>query len=60
MERRLVDLEVRYAHLEKLHQELSDVMYEQRLTIQRLETRVKELEERLLGPDPGVERPPHY
>jgi uncharacterized coiled-coil protein SlyX len=60
METRLVDLEIRYAHLEKLHRELSDVLYEQRLVIDRLEARVKELEERMLGADPGIERPPHY
>jgi SlyX protein len=61
VEPRIVDLEVRYMHLEKLLQELSDVLAQQEKTIARLVAEVTELRERL--PDDGArpnEPPPHY
>lgn len=62
---RLTDLEIRYAHMERLLHELSDVLFAQQRTIDALERRVKDLETR--APEgPGAsregeeERPPHY
>ncbi len=62
MEQRIVDLEVRYAHAEKLLGELSDVIYAQQKTIDSLTTRMKSLEERVLGlgEEPAGGPPPHY
>jgi SlyX protein len=63
MEGRLVDLEVRYAHQDKLLEELSAVVYEQRRAIDALEKRVKALEDRAKGGGdaaPPIEPPPHY
>jgi SlyX protein len=63
---RLTDLEIRYAHMERLLSELSDVLFAQQRAIDTLERRVKDLETRAPegagpsrdGEDP--ERPPHY
>lgn len=62
METRLVDLEVRYSYLERQLEELSGVLFEQRRTIERMESRLKDLEGRLreLGEPIGNEPPPHY
>lgn len=56
---RLTDLEVRYAHQARLLDELSGVLFEQQRTIEGLERRVRELEDRL-GDEAGSEKPPHY
>lgn len=62
---RLTTLEERYAHLEKLVTELSDVVYQQQKQIETLTTQVASLKDRV-GGDPGIvdpaqqERPPHY
>jgi uncharacterized coiled-coil protein SlyX len=61
MEKRLIDLEIRYTHLERQVADLSDVVFEQRQAIERLERQLLEL--RRLLPDeeaPPHERPPHY
>lgn len=61
---RVAELELRYLEQEKLLQELSEVLYGQTLTLERLTTELKHL--RLKVVDPGVmdgreqERPPHY
>jgi SlyX protein len=62
MDERLTDLEIRYTHLERLVQELSTAVYDERLQREKLEARVKDLEQRLGGvEDPAPnEPPPHY
>lgn len=65
MDKRLTTLEERYIAAEKSLHELSDVVWEQARTIQRLEARLVQLEDRLRGVEDGggpvpVERPPHY
>ncbi|MBK6513199.1 MAG: SlyX family protein [Polyangiaceae bacterium] len=62
MDERLTDLEIRYTHQERLVEDLSRVVHEQRALIDRLDGRVKELERRLFtleDPTPN-EVPPHY
>ena len=63
MEQRLVDLEVRYTHLERLVEELNEVVFAQQQTIDRLVRQLAELAERaeVAGPPaPAAEKPPHY
>lgn len=62
MEQRFIDLEVRYAHADKLLKELNDVIYAQQKTIDSMLKRIKALEERVrsLGEDAPGEPPPHY
>lgn len=66
-EKRIVELEVRYAHQEKLLSELSDVLYRQQQLLDQLSQRVKALESKFgeldHAPrvrDPKDEVPPHY
>lgn len=62
---RLTTIEERYAHLEKLVTELSEVVYRQQQQIDGLERRVSMLKDKV-GGDPGIvdpgqqDRPPHY
>jgi SlyX protein len=62
---RLTTIEERYAHLEKLVTELSDVVYRQQQELDALRHQLATLKERV-GGDPGIvdpsqhERPPHY
>ena len=64
-ETRLADLEVKYAHLEKLVSELSEVIWRQQKELDALTDGYRGLKERL-SVDPGLvdagatERPPHY
>jgi len=64
MSDRLTDLEIRYMHLERLVDELSKAVFEERLAREKLEQRVKELEQRPRSDGPGDsipdEPPPHY
>lgn len=67
IESRLVDLEARLAHHERMAEELSTVMFEQGRTIDLLTAQVRRLRERLADLEAGVERspqddrpPPHY
>jgi len=62
METRLIDLEVRYTHQERLIEELSSVVNEQRLAQSALERRVRDLEQRLASVEEPPENapPPHY
>lgn len=62
MQERVIDLEVRYSHLERLVEELSAVVWEQRRQLEALERRTKELEGRLRAQDEpeGDAPPPHY
>jgi len=59
---RLVDLEIRYAHLEKLVDELNGVIVTQQKAIDRLNAEVSRLGQRMLSLDkePDFEKPPHY
>jgi uncharacterized coiled-coil protein SlyX len=62
MEPRLVDLEIRYTHLERQYAELSQVVFEQQKALEVVQKELARLRGRLeeLG-DPIVnERPPHY
>jgi len=56
---RLTDLEIRYAHLERLAEDLSLVIAEQALAIQALQAEVRAIAERMQEPAAN-ERPPHY
>jgi SlyX protein len=62
---RLTTIEERYAHLEKLVTELSDVVYRQQQELDSLRHQLATIKERV-GGDPGIvdpaqhERPPHY
>ncbi|MEB2310695.1 MAG: SlyX family protein [Sorangiineae bacterium] len=62
LEERVVDLEIRYTHYERLTEELSGVLYEQQRALAALAVRVKSLEERVraLADEPGDAPPPHY
>jgi SlyX protein len=63
MEQRLVDLEVRYTHLERLVEELNQVVFAQQQTIDRLVRQLTELAQRMEAagpPPPAADKPPHY
>jgi SlyX protein len=62
MEERLVALEVRYTHLERQAEELSQVVFEQQKVIDRLTKELAVLRKSLSGvkAGPGDEPPPHY
>jgi len=64
---RLEELETRNAYQEATIQDLSTQIYEQQVQIDRLESRLRSLVERVKGlatgdtaPLPENERPPHY
>jgi SlyX protein len=63
MERRLVDLEVRYSYLERAIGDLDAVVLELRAQIDALRLQVKRLEDVAReepGPTLPSEKPPHY
>ncbi|CAN5396598.1 hypothetical protein BH09MYX1_BH09MYX1_25120 [soil metagenome] len=65
MEKRFVDLELRYMKLEQLVEELSGVVASQQRALDAATAEIKRLADRLrdLGEDHGDaadERPPHY
>ena len=60
MEQRLVDLEVRYTHLERLVEDLNQVVFTQQQSIDRLVRQLSELSQRLAVATPAAEKPPHY
>ena len=66
MNNRLTELEVRYSMLEKVVQDLSEVVYRQQKEVDLLKDSARRLEERLRASEPGlveagrVDRPPHY
>ncbi len=63
---RVTELEIRYAQLDKLVSDLSEVMYRQQQEIDALATQVTQLQLKLRAIDPGLvdgaqqEKPPHY
>jgi SlyX protein len=62
MEKRLVDLEIRYTQLERQLDEMSQVLFAQQRLIDGLEKQVQALRSRLAdaGDEVANERPPHY
>ena len=60
MESRLVALEVRYTHLERQVEELSQVVFVQQKTIDRLTAEITILRKNSSGTTAPSERPPHY
>ena len=67
MQQRLIALETRLTHHERMAEEMSDVLAEQQRTIDRLTAQVRRLGERLRdmsadwSPSPQDEKPPpHY
>lgn len=61
MENRIVNLEVRYTHLERQVDELSQVVFEQRKVIDRMARELRALQARLgVDDEPANEPPPHY
>jgi SlyX protein len=60
MERRLVDLEIRYTHLERQLNELNQVVFEQQRAIDTLVEQLRSLRARADGEEKQHEKPPHY
>ena len=62
METRLIELEVRYTHLERQVDDLSRVVFEQRGLIDRLSKELVALRTSVIGDkdSPANEPPPHY
>ena len=62
MDRRLVDLEIRYAHLERQLAELNQVVFEQAKSIELLQAQVVAMRTSVsgLGENMSIEKPPHY
>lgn len=62
LQARLVEVEIRYSHLEKLVDELNEVIVVQQKAIDRLNAEVSRLGQRMLSLDaqPDFEKPPHY
>lgn len=60
MEPRLVALETRYTHLERLVDELNQVVFGQQRVIDRLSAEVTLLRKNASGTSSPSERPPHY
>ncbi|MCW2246231.1 SlyX protein [Azospirillum fermentarium] len=65
--RRVIDLETRLAHHERMAEEMSQVIFEQGRTIDRQTAQIRRLIERLLSVESGGQRspqddkpPPHY
>ncbi|HYG89078.1 MAG TPA: SlyX family protein [Azospirillum sp.] len=66
-EHRLIELETRLAHHERMAEELSSVLFEQSRAIDLLTAQVRRLKERVIALEQGHERspqddrpPPHY
>jgi SlyX protein len=63
MEERLIELEIRYTHQQRMLDELNDVIIAQGRQIDRLQDELKVLRARVdAGPDEPAEEgpPPHY
>lgn len=65
-EKRIIDLEIRFAHQDEFINELNKIVIEQQKTIERLEKDILDLKRNVnVNPADGVERlktekPPHY
>ena len=66
MEERIVELELRFTEQQRLLQELSDVVYAQAQSLERLEHELAAMGQKVAAMEPGlvdanvVERPPHF
>ncbi len=62
VERRVIELEIKLTHQDRLLEELNEVVIEQRASLDKLHKRTDALEKALfaLQDDPGNEPPPHY
>ncbi len=62
MDERIVDIEVRYTHLERLLDDLNKVVFSQQKAIDLLTKQVLDLRARVLdlGAESPQEKPPHY
>ena len=66
MEERIVELELRFTEQKRLLQELSDVVYAQSQSLDRMQHELAVMEQKLAAIEPGlvdptiVERPPHF
>ena len=62
MDPRVVDLEIRYSHLEKQLAELNQVVFEQQQALTLLQQQLEAVRTRLsgLGEPMENEKPPHY
>lgn len=65
VEERVIELEIRSAHFEKLASELSEVIYQQQKDLDLMRVTLDQLRDRM-GADPGLvessrdDKPPHY
>lgn len=66
MEKRIIELEVKFTEQQRLLQELSDVVYAQGRMMERLEHELAVVGKKLAAMEPGLvdatvsERPPHF
>jgi SlyX protein len=66
MESRITELECRYSYLERQLEELSQTLYQQQRTLDRVLGRLEQIEHHVRelsdesGATPGHEKPPHY
>ena len=62
MDPRLIDLEIRYSHMERQLSELNQVVFEQQQALTLLQQQVIALRSRIsgLGEPMQNEKPPHY
>ena len=66
MEERIVELELKFTEQQRLLQELSDVVYAQAQSLERLEHELAAMGQKIAAMEPGlvdataVERPPHF
>ena len=62
LERRIIDLEIKFTHQEDLLGELNKIVTKHEFTIDRLIKEVNELKLTSISgqPDAGSEKPPHY
>ena len=62
IDKRVIELEIKLTHQDRLIDELNEVVIEQRSAIDKLQKRLDVLEKGLfeLQQEPANERPPHY
>ncbi len=62
MDPRVVDLEIRYSHLERQLAELNQVVFEQQKALSVIEQQLTALRSRVTGQEEPLEheKPPHY
>ena len=66
MRERIVELELRFTEQQRLLQELSDVVYAQSQSLERMQHELASMGQKLAAMEPGLvdatagERPPHF